>query len=408
LTCDGDEVGHEVKRERQVADEQEQKQLAATWNSGLSDEPRNEHDAVGDERRERPCVLPPADDHEPADERRVQGKRQPEREQDPRPPLHTASVRDTSEEYAADRGKSATVRRFLVVLALIAALAAFAASDAGAIRFADTPCPEAGPGGARICPAGVVGEPYAITLAGAGGCGPALPYAFTLLSGALPPGLSLQSKGVLSGRPSEAGSWSFWLQLSDENPPSASWCIPKTSQREFAVRVDPPRTSVGASYSVTLGAEGDAPLSWSVVSGALPPGITLNSVSGVLDGRARLPGSFAFTLSATDSKGRTTPVELGLSVAPRLDLVTTRLRATRVGYSYAARIKTTGGVRPATLKILSGTLPIGLRLNQRTGVLSGRPRTAGVYRIKMGARDAVGATASRILSLKVVRTTSRT
>ena len=67
---------------------------------------------------------------------------------------------------------------------------------------------------------------YSITFKASGGCGPALPYQYRVTNGALPPGLSLSSSGVLSGRPTQSGSWNFWVQLSDENPPSQSWCDP--------------------------------------------------------------------------------------------------------------------------------------------------------------------------------------
>ena len=59
------------------------------------------------------------------------------------------------------------------------------------------------------------------------------------MGGALPPGLSLASDGLVSGVPTKAGSWSFWLELSDQDPPSASWCRPAKSQREFTIEIAP-------------------------------------------------------------------------------------------------------------------------------------------------------------------------
>jgi catechol 2,3-dioxygenase-like lactoylglutathione lyase family enzyme len=64
LASDGDEVGDEVERQRQLADEGEQQQLAATRNTRLARQPRHEHDAVGDECRERPCFVAPPDEYE--------------------------------------------------------------------------------------------------------------------------------------------------------------------------------------------------------------------------------------------------------------------------------------------------------------------------------------------------------
>ncbi len=86
-------------------------------------------------------------------------------------------------------------------------------------------------------PTGVVGSPYTHQFGGSGGCGPALPYQFKLLTGELPPGLALAKNGLVSGTPTQAGSWSFWVELSDEDPPSASWCRPAKSERQFTIDV---------------------------------------------------------------------------------------------------------------------------------------------------------------------------
>ena len=63
----------------------------------------------------------------------------------------------------------------------------------------------------RVCPVAVVGSPYAIQLNGEGGCGPdasvpgsGLPYQFRVLSGSVPPGLSLDRDGRVHGTPTQA------------------------------------------------------------------------------------------------------------------------------------------------------------------------------------------------------------
>jgi len=293
--------------------------------------------------------------------------------------------------------------RFPLALVLTVMLALVVVPAAGAIRFADAPCLEAGPGGIRICPAGVAGRSYMIKLEGAGGCGPGLPYQFTLLNAALPPGLSLARNGVLSGTPTRAGNWSFWLELSDEDPPSALWCVPEKSEREFSLRVDAPSAAVGTRYAVRVGAAGDGPQTWSLGSGRLPPGLALNAANGTITGTPLLPGAFPFKLSATDNKGRTVPVELTIVVAPKLVIASTRLPANRAGRPYHVRVRTSGGVGPVTLKVLWGRFPIGVRLNAETGALTGKPLKAGIYRITIEARDALGATAMRTFALTVRR-----
>ncbi|MGH6901084.1 MAG: Ig domain-containing protein, partial [Geminicoccaceae bacterium] len=105
--------------------------------------------------------------------------------------------------------------------------------SAAAIRFTDD---------SYFVPAGVVGSPYSHQFKGDGGCGPALPYQFRILNGGLPPGLALASSGFISGTPTQAGSWSFWVELSDQDPPSASWCRSAKSEREFTIEVAPAGT----------------------------------------------------------------------------------------------------------------------------------------------------------------------
>lgn len=61
-------------------------------------------------------------------------------------------------------------------------------------------------------PEGDVGEPYSVVLAQTGAT---LPVTWSLLSGALPDGLSLSSGGVISGTPTVAASFGFVVRLSN-------------------------------------------------------------------------------------------------------------------------------------------------------------------------------------------------
>jgi Putative Ig domain len=121
------------------------------------------------------------------------------------------------------------LKRRILVSVFVATAALVFATAAWAIRFTDE---------SYFPPVGTVGVPYSFTFTGAGGCGPALPYQFTVLGGSAPPGLSLAKSGLVSGTPTQAGSWSFWVNLSDENPPSADWCRPAQAQREFTITIN--------------------------------------------------------------------------------------------------------------------------------------------------------------------------
>jgi Putative Ig domain len=304
--------------------------------------------------------------------------------------------------------RKSRLMRFVQALIVVAAFAVVLTPDSLAVRFADTPCIEAGESRARICPAGAVGSPYVVRLTGEGGCGPdptkpgsGLPYQFRLLVGSLPPGLSLDRDGLVHGTPTRAGTWSFWLELSDEDPPSAAWCVPKKSEREFIVAVGAPPGTVRSPYAVQVSAEGVGAQTWSIASGTLPPGLALRANTGVIAGTPEITGSFPLELSATDSRGVTATLDLTITVYPKFAFVTSQLVTPRIGRSYHATLRTTGGVRPLAFGVHSGRLPIGMRLNENTGVVSGRPRKPGVYRVTIQARDGLRRTATRVYVLTV-------
>jgi Putative Ig domain. len=56
----------------------------------------------------------------------------------------------------------------------------------------------------------------------------------------------------------------------------------------------------GSSYSVTLTATGTAPVSWSIISGNLPDGLSLNPTTGVISGTLTTAGSSRFTVRASN------------------------------------------------------------------------------------------------------------
>lgn len=64
-----------------------------------------------------------------------------------------------------------------------------------------------------------------------------------------------------------------------------------------------PGGTFGTPYSYTFGANGFPAPTFSVSAGALPPGLTLDSTSGLLSGTPTGAGSYSFTVSASNSAG---------------------------------------------------------------------------------------------------------
>src|SRR5205823_7815501 len=60
--------------------------------------------------------------------------------------------------------------------------------------------------------------------------------------------------------------------------------------------------AVGTAYSQTLAATGGTPpYAWSVISGSLPAGLTLNATSGAISGTPTTAGTSNFTVQVIDS-----------------------------------------------------------------------------------------------------------
>src|SRR5438876_704393 len=63
-----------------------------------------------------------------------------------------------------------------------------------------------------------------------------------------------------------------------------------------------PSFTVGVAYSQAIAVTGGtAPYTWSILAGALPGGLALNSASGTISGTPTAAGTFAFTVQVTDS-----------------------------------------------------------------------------------------------------------
>jgi len=312
-------------------------------------------------------------------------------------------------------------RKSLVFLSVAAAALVFV-SAAWALRFTDE---------SYFAPVGTVGSPYSFTFTGAGGCGPALPYQFSLIGGTLPPGLTLASSGTVSGTPTSAGGWSFWVNLSDQNPPSASWCVPGAAQREFTITINGPGGSpnpspgpaptptpalsittsglpeamVGAAYSTTLSASGGSGTkSWTLATGSLPAGLSLSS-DGVLSGTPTAPGTASFTAKVT-AGGASAQRQFSLGVAAGLAIAAPATKVAEVAVPLTIELNATGGSAPYRWELTQGSLPthvgfIGDQGNGSTAMIKGVPATSGSFPLTFRVTDVLGRSTLHTITLDV-------
>lgn len=141
------------------------------------------------------------------------------------------------------------------------------------------------------------------------------PITYALLSGSLPPGLSLASinrtEGHIFGTPTTAGTYSFVLQATnDYGSQNFSGTIvisgaPSTLAPLWAIDTMP-NGAVGSAYTIVWDMPVSAVVTYSVHAGSLPTGLSLSAVSGneaQVSGTPTVAGTYSFTLRAVNAYG---------------------------------------------------------------------------------------------------------
>ena len=152
----------------------------------------------------------------------------------------------------------------------------------------------------------------------------------------------------------------------------------------------PPSGVVGGPYAHTFTSSGGVlPVSWSVSSGSLPTGLTLNPASGILSGIPTAAATYSFSLLVTDSDGNTVTISCSIKISASFTAACNATNST-VGSSYTQTLTVVGGTSPYTWALVMGALPAGTTLNSSTGVISGTLTTPGRYYYTVEVTDATG------------------
>jgi hypothetical protein len=152
---------------------------------------------------------------------------------------------------------------------------------------------------------------------------------------------------------------------------------------------------IGPTYAYTL------------TSGALPTGLLLDA-AGNITGIPTAPGTFNFTITATDTDtnigcfgSRSYEIIIAAVGCPAILVNPPTLPPATVTVPYSQTITASGGTGPYTFAITAGALPGGLVLNTATGAITGTPTVAGLFSFTIQATDSLGCLGSRAYSMSV-------
>ena len=150
-------------------------------------------------------------------------------------------------------------------------------------------------------PDGDVGQPYSTQIAISGPSAPTGPV-FVVMSGTLPPGLTLSSAGLLAGTPTTLGTYTFTIDAEGTGGFAAS--------RSYSVAIAGDATPPVINYTLTAGLPGNngwytgnVTITWSVVDTESPAVVDAGCGIGFVDTLASDTAGATFSCTATSGGG---------------------------------------------------------------------------------------------------------
>jgi hypothetical protein len=240
-------------------------------------------------------------------------------------------------------------------------------------------------------PAGSIDSSYSLQFTATGGSGP-LTWSFA--NGTLPPLLQFLPSGLLQGTPKTTFDGFIDVTATDGVRSNTKKFHLVVVNGLVVATTSLPDAAFGTPYQANVvAAGGTGPYTWSLRSGLLPAGLTLNP-DGTITGNASSEGVFPFSVTVTDQNGAEAHGSLSITVGSALHIVTLLVPVATINNDYSFALQAAGGTpftsgSPYHWTLAAGSLPPGLSLSP-DGTISGKPTTTDGSTFTARVTDAVG------------------
>jgi hypothetical protein len=167
-----------------------------------------------------------------------------------------------------------------------------------------------------------------------------------------------------------------------------------------------PSSAAHASASLQISATSSGGYPLTFTAAGLPPGLSINSASGLISGTPTSTGSYPVTVTASDGGASGSASFTWTITGPGDTVAVTNPGAVTslVGIASSVQIHaTSSGGYPLTFT--AAGLPSGLGINSASGLVSGKASAAGTYTVTVTASDQTGDSASATFRWQVNRVT---
>jgi hypothetical protein len=218
---------------------------------------------------------------------------------------------------------------------------------------------------------------------------------YAISAGALPPGLTLNPDGSITGTPTAPGVYTFTVRgITSDDFATASVSYTVTPPQPLTIAYTTPRifaqgSAIAPQTPVLKQETPGIPTTFALTGGTLPTGLTLNA-DGSITGAPSVTGVFPFSITATNGS-RSSSAQISFTITPSAALTLSYPNPQTYTLTHAIPTQSptvtqeTPGIT-TTFALSVGTLPGGLTLNS-DGTITGTPSATGAFSFTITATN---------------------